>query len=568
MQDGGSGPVPDEDMHTYPSAPARLDWAAYYHQEDREPSDVVVEMKGAVRRRDLDPDHLLELQAQELVRRIKMRSQDYKSRQEELFECIKCEIPAEAVAHCKSRLERSGGISTLLTWHYYLLLYFAERGDWLKRALALILESAAKTSDDCRAFSYVMSAHNLNRWFNCHEDKAVLDSALRFVGERGHNSLTHWCVHIAADLERDPAARDKTRDKMIRAAGGLDHQDAVHCLEAAVHVAADNGPAREACMRLYEGHADGLGEPPLMMHKYIVAYRYAGSTEDRMRLADKAIRAAGSVEFTEYTHTFEAPAFDLPGDTGPERVRHLVGMLDELITAAGTAEPDCDANERDCRDDFYRTSIGSDGLPGPSRPGPRGAEDAARGDRLAQYIQILAAFLSATALPYESDGRIAPRDHMDVIGSAGLPGGPTEALIEAGIERHHAGDYVSSVHTLLPQVEQALRLVLVKNGVPVAGAAGAPAAPRYDPMKTVIRRGTGVLGTGLSAFLLALLTDMDSVNLRNRVCHGLHSPSACPEGSSLPHDFGHATSLLLILVIELVCGRPGRVTSPGGGGRG
>lgn len=67
---------------------------------------------------------------------------------------------------------------------------------------------------------------------------------------------------------------------------------------------------------------------------------------------------------------------------------------------------------------------------------------------------------------------------------------------------------------------------------------------------------------------MALLTDMDSINLRNRACHGLHSASDCPEGSSLPHDFGHATSLLLVLTIDLVCGRPGRVASPGGGGRG
>ena len=318
-------------------------------------------------------------------------------------------------------------------------------------------------------------------------------------------------------------------------------------------------------MRLYEGNADELGNPPLMMHEYTVALRHAGGTEDRARLADKILQAATSVQFTEYTHTFEAPACDLPGETGPERVRHLVGLLDDLITGADLSDPDCDAKERDRRDHFYRTSIGNDGLPGPSRPGPRGAEDAARGDRLARSIQILAALLSAAALPYESDGRIAPHDHMDVTRSAGLPVGPTEALIEAGIERHHAGDYVSSVHTLLPQVEQALRLVLAKNGIPVAGAAG---VPRYDPMKTVIGRGATVLGTGLSAFLLALLTDMDSINLRNRVCHGLHSASACPEGSNLPHDFGHATSLLLVLTVELVCGRPGRVTSPGGGRQG
>lgn len=562
VQNGDGDQIPEAGPTSAPAAPTRLDWAAYYHQEDKEPFDVIKEIKGSVPRRDLDPDLLLELRVQEFVRRIKMNSQYYESKRANFFDLIKCEIPQEAVVHCKSRLGRTGGVGTLLRWHYYLLMYFAEKDDSMKRALPLMLESAAKTGDDSRASSYITTAHNLNKWYQCRMGKDVLDSAVRFVEERAHNDFTHWCVHIVADLEADPVKRNKMRDAMIHAARRLDRLGAGHCLEAAVRVASDSKPAREACMRLYESHADGLSEPPLMMLEFSNALRYADGAEDRMRLAGKIIRAAGSIKFTKYTHTFEAPSYDLPGGTGPERIRHLVELLDDLISAAFEAGRPGGRDAHEHGDPFSRTTIGSDGMPGPSRPGQRGSEAAAQSDRLVREIQILAAFLSATARVYEDDGRIAPSDHMDVLRSTGLCSGPTAALIEAGIERHHAHDYVSSVHTLLPQLEQVLRLVLRRNGIPVAGAAG---APKYDPMKTVIKRGAVVLGSDLSASLLALLTDMDSINLRNRVCHGLHSATACPAGSNLPHDFGHATSLLLVLIIELVCGRPGREPGRGGG---
>ena len=554
-----------EDDHRPPSkAVVRPDWAAYDRQEDDEPFDAIKEMMGGVLRRDLDPQHRMELDIQAFLRQIKEDSKNYGSDKNTLFNSTKHDIPPKAIVHCKSRLGLGRDISLLLQWHYCLFLYFAERKDWLVRALPLMLESAAGIGDDSRSSSYIMIAHNLNKWYNCGRTKAVLNSALRFVEERGCNNFTHWCVHIIADLKETPATRNKIRDTMIHAAGGLDHLHAKHCLEAAVSVAADKKPARKACMRLCEGHADRSGNPSLAVHGFFDALRHADGAEDRKRLSGKIMRAAGSITFTEYVHAYQMPAYDPPGRTGAERVRHLVSLLSSLVSQAGGAAQPCKDKACKRRGLFDRVTIGSDMVPRSPASARRGEEEkeaAVRGDGLARYIQILAAFLSASALACEKDGRIAVCDHMHAIRSSGLCSGPTETLIEAGIERHCADDYISSVHTLLPQVEQVLRLALARNGITVVGASN---TPKFELMKATIKRGAGVLGQDLSAFLSALLTDADSVNLRNRVCHGLHSASACPAESNLPHDFKHATSLLLILIIELVCSRLGSAPGPSG----
>ena len=556
--------TPGANLRPPPVAPVHLDWDAYDRQEDQEPFDAIRAMAGNAPRRDLDPLCQTESSIQAFVRQIKMDSNNYKSNKNKLFNDVGCDIPPEAIKYSKSRLGRC--LSPLLRWHYYLFMYFAEKKDWLRQALVLMLEDAARIGNDCRAFSYIMTAHNLNKWYKHSMNNAVLGSVLCFIRERDHNNFTHWCVHIVADLKGDLATRNEMQDTMIRAADSLDHIHAKQCLEAAVHVASDKKQAREACMRLCEDYADGLGDPSLMLHEFFEAHLYAADAEDRRRLAGKIMQAAGSIKFTEYTHEYSVPDHDLQGGTGPERIRSLVSLLESLASAAGASDQLFEERARENYSLFDQRTIGSDGVPGPSPSGRRGSGDAAaaaaaaaRTDRLANSIQFLTTYLSALALEYESDGRIAACDHTDVIKSTGLCDGPTETLIEAGIRRHYEQDYISSVHTLLPQVEQTLRLALDKNGIMVVSAAD---SPKYELLKTMISRGADIVGSDLSAFLLALLVDTDSINLRNRVCHGLHNASARPEGSNLPSDFNHATSLLLILIIELVCSRHSRTPSP------
>ena len=70
VQNDDRGQIPEAGPSSSPTMPARLDWDGYCRQEDSEPFDVIKKVKGAVQRRDLCPDLLIDLQVQEFVRRI------------------------------------------------------------------------------------------------------------------------------------------------------------------------------------------------------------------------------------------------------------------------------------------------------------------------------------------------------------------------------------------------------------------------------------------------------------------------------------------------------------------
>ena len=168
---------------------------------------------------------------------------------------------------------------------------------------------------------------------------------------------------------------------------------------------------------------------------------------------------------------------------------------------------------------------------------------------------------------YEDDGRISADDHVRRVMSSGLRFGHAgEALIRVGIERHYEGDYASSVHILLPQVESTLRALLEHKGVAVAGCKS-PTHPA--PLHSMIEAGEGVLGGDLAAFLCVWLAGEDPPGLRNRVGRGLYGKGGeAGEDCALPRELNHGTSLLLILVIGLLSGmclEDGRLPSSGNG---
>ena len=124
-------------------------------------------------------------------------------------------------------------------------------------------------------------------------------------------------------------------------------------------------------------------------------------------------------------------------------------------------------------------------------------------------------------------------------------------LIAAGIRAHFAGDHVASVHILVPQVEQTLRLLLEQQGVQTLGGRD---RVRQDLLKKMIEKSEGALGRDLAEFLRVWLVDEGSVNLRNGACHALYGDYPDMDGYDPLHELGHGMSLLLILAICLLVG--------------
>ena len=215
------------------SAPLHPAWLRYNLQEYKEPFDAARELAEGRPLRLLDPDRCMELRVQACARMAKMYSENLESTAPEFLAKVPRPIPTPAAAHCLSRYA-DVRTSLLLKWHYCLVLHLATgRSEWLARAIALMLQSADGTADNCRASSYVITAYNLDRWYSCGLRGAVLASALRFIRQRPHNAFTYKCAVIIAHLELDPCILDEILGAMIRAARAAGRLDASHCLRAA-----------------------------------------------------------------------------------------------------------------------------------------------------------------------------------------------------------------------------------------------------------------------------------------------------------------------------------------------
>ena len=288
-----------------------MDMAEYDMQESKEPHDAIVEIKRGMPAewpgRD-DCDREVGIQA--YVRTVKMHSESSWSDPRALRDFVKS-APAPDAAYCRSRLERT--ISPLLRWHYCIALFCAGQGVWLRKAVPLILESAAKAGGGLRTATYLLIAHNLNRWYHCGLDESVLEAALEFVRGGGDKEFAHWIAEIVAVLEKRPDVRDKVRDRLIEAARGAEAETASDYLEAAVRVARDKAPAKDAWVEILERHGDEQENPLLKLRHYGNAKLHLDDADAVRRINKKAMIAQQPVRLPSHTHKFKAPPLRVQG---------------------------------------------------------------------------------------------------------------------------------------------------------------------------------------------------------------------------------------------------------------
>lgn len=522
-----------------------MNLAEYDTQESKEPHDAILEIKKGMSdeapgREDCDR----EVGIQACVRMVKMHSDSPESDPHALRDLIDTSAPD--AAYCKSRLE--GDISPLLRWHYYVALFCAMRGDWLGKAIPLILESAAKAGGP-RAATYLLIGHNLNRWYNCGLDGRVLDAALEFVRGGGDRKFAHWIVEIVAALEKRPGVRDEMRDLLIEEARAVEAGMVTAYLEPAMRIAHDKAPAKAAWVEILERHADEERDPMLKIRHYNDAKRYLDDADAVRRINQKTMTAQKYVKLTAHTYDYKISTCPVRGQNGFERVKYLVQTLRRSIP---TVESACRL-EQEMRDRFPiqhlfpRITVGDDGIPGQISEGPSMDDAVDHVKQFASTITTMSAVISASVGPYEKDGHITAESYAGYIELFGLQNGATMRLIRAGVKAHSSGDYVAAIHILLPQLEQTLRSLLVMRGVNVVKG---KKKVRVDLLKPLIELGVDVLGRDLAEFLKVWLVDEgESINLRNRVCHGMYADYENMEGYDPLHEFHHGMSLMLILAI-------------------
>ncbi|MEA2396101.1 MAG: hypothetical protein QOJ82_3992 [Solirubrobacteraceae bacterium] len=103
-----------------------------------------------------------------------------------------------------------------------------------------------------------------------------------------------------------------------------------------------------------------------------------------------------------------------------------------------------------------------------------------------------------------------------------------------GLRRYAGGDLEGAAHTLVPQVETAIRALAARAGVRVIrNPRGQPGG--VQPLGAILAGLGGRLDESWRRYLANLLTDSLGVNLRNSISHGLHGPVTRGEVALLVH---------------------------------
>ena len=151
-------------------------------------------------------------------------------------------------------------------------------------------------------------------------------------------------------------------------------------------------------------------------------------------------------------------------------------------------------------------------------------------------IQLAENRLSLASKKLEEENKISAQDFIKFFEDRGLHDTEQLPILKSGIENHFSNDYIASIHTLIPQIEGTLRLVLVKKGI-------ATMKTKRDIImdnelggilnKSEVRE---ILGSDLTHYLKTKYTDPAGLNQRNEFSHALASIS----------EFKHSTSVSLI----------------------
>ena len=137
----------------------------------------------------------------------------------------------------------------------------------------------------------------------------------------------------------------------------------------------------------------------------------------------------------------------------------------------------------------------------------------------------------------EKLNQITSQDYFDFIKSFGFYDSTSLKIIETALERHFVEDYISSIHTLIPQIESTLRKILEEKGKMLTKP---EEKIKMILLKEIIDKCVGIFDENVIHYLKIKFGDDEGMNQRNIISHAF---------SLGIDDFNHSFSFSLIYTI-------------------
>ena len=454
---------------------------------------------------------------------------------------IKYDELSQDIDYCKEKIH-DGNISKLLKWHYKVFLSFYVDYEYLEDIIQLILESVVLQPNEFYATEYLEFAFKLSENFNLKNDE-IVKKAIWFI--KNKEEYVYKCIPIITKYGK--SQKNEIIEILITRTEMFAEQQKLTKLLAYVKnmddlIKNDN----QICDRLgkcFEIYADKSGETQF----YKDALKYCKSKYDKERIYFKIQDVKESqIPIKPITFYSEIKNEHIFGNTNFERIKYLIYIFqDKLPFIEMTKNEATDSITGLMRSvNYYK--ISDDGLEKPYT----NIDFEQYKEKFVQKVDYWVNTLVSSLYEYEIRGKITSKDYMQYITSFCLHDEIIIKLIELGILKHYEEDYVSSIHILIPQLENTLReFVIFKKTVNTKNVN----TNQYKGFGDLLYGNEDIFDYRFLEMLKLKFIDKDSAssfnNLRNKICHGIHKDNYHLKGYNAFSIFSRGTSLLIILSI-------------------
>jgi len=164
-------------------------------------------------------------------------------------------------------------------------------------------------------------------------------------------------------------------------------------------------------------------------------------------------------------------------------------------------------------------------------------------EAMIQHIQLYEIFICQNIKKLEESKKISKEGLIIHLSKLMILDSNTTELIKSGLSHHFNHDYIASIHILIPQLENVLRIIVRNSKVNILKEENDAIMNRQLRGLLEMSEVQQLIGHDFSKYLMTKYAGIKSINLRNDVSHGLMKII----------DFNHTNSCAIIYgILKLV----------------
>lgn len=450
----------------------------------------------------------------------------------------------------KKRLEKSH--TFLLKSHYSLACFILEKGIHMQNVFNFTLERVnyelTHTSKNhfLNSCNLLVMAFNLNNIYNLKQEIKLNDIVLRSINTL--KSQPRYLLEPIEILERLGLIKDKKLNDIINLGlSTCNDIGSTHLKEKILNKVIQlcklesskyNQTKENTLLKIAEMYENEAKDQASILaisnlEKAKKYYKQLGDNKKIKQINEEIIEYTKTIDYDVTTTKIEMPEIEIKGETGFAKIQFIANypfVIPQLKDIKNTVEQQ--KQDFPIQEMFNTTYFKKDKPVYEKSKIPQKVIQQSIFD-----INFRETSFAISVKKIEKEGRITSQNYMDFIETFGFYDKTSLKIIKIALERHFDEDYISSIHTLIPQIELTLRQILQEKGKMIT-------KPKEEItmilLSKIIDDCVGIFDENVIHYLKMKFGDPEGLNQRNNIVHALEMDIK---------DFNHTLSFSLIYVI-------------------